>query len=157
MSDIMQVVGKSMSEGTFVLRGHHSGHNQVIALNSGSAFSETEMPVMPIVLESFGFEIITVTAIYGGVGFLGLVDKYNSLAGLASFGVHESTVTATFTCCGKAAFFIPRSARYYVEQSLLSEMGGFSFENVPLAPQGLMLFIELDERKETLTITFDIA
>ncbi|KAG8894403.1 hypothetical protein FRB99_001288 [Tulasnella sp. 403] len=103
-SDIQQLTTDS---GEFLV--YFPETSEVRVVDSGGAPS----PPLDIQIGPFGFHLVTVAPISSSpVGYriaaLGLVDKYNSLAGLMSFGPDGSTGMweAVVRCSGKFAFWI---------------------------------------------------
>jgi len=113
------------------------------------------MPPIAIKLEPFDFEIVTVTPVVDGIAQLGLIDKYNSLAGVSDTRVEKSNLNSTFKCCGQAGFFFENRHLKNIDISSKGKAGGFSTieeESVQGQVQGSVILVTLDPYDDNLEV-----
>lgn len=106
---------------------------------------------LSISLDPFSFEIITISAIEEGLATLGLLDKYNPLAGVLSNQWSGSLHRIEMKCLGRAGFYVDGKPPQMVKvggkdaEYELREEGG-----------GHFVIIDLDEECKGLAVIIDL-
>jgi len=109
--DIWEVIGPSNVDRSFALRSHLTERVYTIKVAANQGPSNLQLPVMAIQLDHFEFDIVSVSLVKDGIAVLGLVDKFNSLAGIASSARNRDGYRVELKCCGILGIFVEDSGR----------------------------------------------
>lgn len=106
VQDIWEIIKPADTKRAYVLRSQHTERVYTVSVSAGASPDDIQLPVIPIMLEAFEFEILSISPIENGIAAMGLVDKYNPLAGLGRREHIAGRTQIDVKCCGTLGFFV---------------------------------------------------
>lgn len=113
--DLKTLIGSASPTSNFVLHSFNTGKSQLVDLALSNDDDDLSSR-WPINLSPLGFEIIVVSPFlnpptaFHGIAALGLIDKFNSLAGVSGFTFHDTSdppfASCKVKCSGTLGFFV---------------------------------------------------
>jgi len=159
--DLLQIVGSAEVDRTFVLRSYYTERVYTVTVLAHADSGEIKMPMIPVVLDAFQFDIISVSLVRNGVAVLGLIDKYNSLAGVDSLKWEPERFIANLKCCGKLGIFVEDKVEKRLKFSFASDSGGMELHPAKSVEamgslQGSVITTDLVETHPSLSVVIEL-
>jgi hypothetical protein len=161
--DIWQTVGTSAVDRTFVLRSYLTERVYTIKVPANGEVNAINLPDIPIRLDHFQFDIYSISLLEGGIAILGLINKFNSLAGILHADHTTEGYSILLKCCGTLGIFVegPEDTKLSIKLDQLSSVNESWAKPVKLGratghAEGSIIGVEIEETVASLAVNLAI-
>jgi len=155
-NDLWEIIGSSSADRTFVLRSYMREQFYTIRVAANDEANDIKLPIVPICLDHFQFDIFSVSQLEGGIAVLGLVDKFNPLSGIVRWEQTIDGCSIGLKCCGPLGIFLEDSVHQRLSITTVPPDGSpVDFVKVGFVTgqvKGLVVMIEIRQTLPSLTL-----